>query len=88
MPPDAAHLLSEALQLVLLLSLPPVLAAWTAGGLVSALATRLGAADPVLSAVPRAAAALLGVFLAGPWIVEHAVRFGRAALAAAVGLPE
>ena len=85
MPTDPTHLLSEALQLVLLLSLPPVLSAWVAGGLVSALGTRLGALDPAVSAVPRAAAALLGLLLAGPWIAEHAVRFGRAALAAAFG---
>ena len=88
MPADPASLLSEALQLVLLLSLPPVLAAWAAGGLVSALGARLGAVDPAVAAVPRAAAAMLGLFLAGPWIAEHAVRFARAALAAAVGLPQ
>ena len=88
MPADPASLLSEALQLVLLLSLPPVLSAWAAGALVSGLGTRLGAVDPAVAAVPRAAAALLGLFLAGPWIAEHLVRFGRAALAAGLGLPE
>ena len=86
MPADPAPLLAEALRLALLLSVVPAAAALLAGGLASLLGTRLGTVDPIVSAVPRAAGALLALLAAGPWIAEEVVRFAQTTLAAAFGL--
>jgi len=75
-PVEPAALLVQALELAVLLSLPPVLAAWAAGALSSAVAVRIGALDPVAPAVPRLAAGLLALAAAGPWIATRALAFG------------
>lgn len=71
----AVQVLQEGILLLLLVSVPPLVAAWAAGvaaGLIAG-ATRLG--DPVVTGVPRLLAALLALLAAGPWIGEQLLRF-------------
>jgi len=82
-PLPLAELLAQALYLALLLSIPPVAAAWLAGGLTSLVGSRAGATDPAVSAVPRAAAALLALAVSGAWMSELLVEFAASTLARA-----
>lgn len=78
-----SHLLAlgrEAVILVLLLSAAPLLAALCVGigcGVVQA-ATQVQ--EPSLSVVPRLAAVLVTLGLAGPWIGARLVRFAAACM--------
>ena len=87
LPADSLPLLAEAFWLALLIAAPPAGAAWLTGALLSLLADRIGARDPSLTAFPRIAAALATIALLSPWIVEHALTFGRRAFGVALGLP-
>ena len=73
----------EALVLMVLASMPPVLAGLVAGvgmGLIQAVTQ---VQDPSLSVVPRLCAALLGLAVAFPWIGGQLLRFTAALLQAA-----
>jgi flagellar biosynthesis protein FliQ len=78
----------EALLLVLLVSAPPLLAALAAGLLTGVLQAATQVQEPALGVVPRLAAALAALGVAGPWIAARLVRFAQACLeAAARGSP-
>jgi len=85
--PTLSHLLGEALWLALLLSAPPAAAAWAAGAATGMVGDRIGARDVTLTAFPRIFAAMATIAVAAPWMADHALRFGRAAFGAALGLP-
>jgi len=75
---DPSTLLSlgrEALWLVVLTSLPPVGASLVVGALVALLQASTQLQEPTLSVVPRLAAALLALVVAGPWIAAQLARF-------------
>lgn len=76
------HALREGLYLVLLMAAPPVIAVLLAGLLSAVLQTVTQVRERSLSTVPKVAAALVALALAGPWIGSQAVSFARAVLAA------
>jgi flagellar biosynthesis protein FliQ len=78
----------EALVLVLLVSAPPLLAALAVGLAVGVLQAATQVQEPTLGVVPRLAAALAALGIAGPWIGARVTRFAQACLdAAARGSP-
>jgi flagellar biosynthesis protein FliQ len=79
------HLAREALLLALLLSAPPLAAALLAGLVTGLLQAATQVQEPSLSAVPRIAAVLGALVVAGPWIGARLVRFAAEALALATG---
>ena len=74
----------EALVLVLLVSAPPLLAALVVGLAVGVLQAATQVQEPTLGVVPRLAAALAALSIAGPWIGARVTRFAQACLEAAV----
>jgi len=79
------HLTREALLLALVVSAPPLLAAF-ASGLVSGLLQAITQVqEPALGAVPRIAAVLAALLLAGPWMSGQVAAFAAEALALAAG---
>ena len=74
----------EALVLMVLASLPPVLASLVAGVTMGLLMAATQVQEPTLSVVPRLCAALLALGVAFPWIGAQLVRF-TAALFQVVG---
>ena len=74
----------EALVLMVLASLPPVLASLVAGVTMGLLMAATQVQEPTLSVVPRLCAALLALGAAFPWIGAQLVRF-TAVLFQAVG---
>ncbi len=81
------HLAREALLLSLLASAPPLLAALAMGLLTGVLQAVTQVQDAALGAVPRIAAVLAALVVAGPWMGGRLVRFAESALALAAGLP-
>jgi len=81
------HLAREALVLSLLVSAPPLLAALLVGLLTGLLQAVTQVQDQALGAVPRIAAVLAALVVAGPWIGGRLARFAETALALAAGLP-
>jgi type III secretory pathway component EscS len=81
------HLTREALLLSLLVSAPPLLAALLTGLVTGLLQAVTQVQDQALGAVPRTAAVLAALVVAGPWIGGRVARFAEAALALAAGLP-
>lgn len=79
------HLSREALALALLLSAPPLAAALLTGLVTGLLQAVTQVQDQALGAVPRIAAVLGMLVLAGPWMGGRLVRFAGDALALAAG---
>ena len=65
----------EALVLMVVASAPPLLASLVTGALFSALQAVTSIQESTLSVVPKLAAAILSLVLAGPWIGAQLVRF-------------
>lgn len=80
------HLSREALVLALLLSAPPLLAALLSGLTTGLLQAVTQVQDPALGAVPRIAAVLVALALAGPWMGGRLARFAGEVLALAAGV--
>jgi len=78
------QVVTEALYLVLLVSMPPVLASLVVGLLVSLVQATTQLQDHTLGFVPKLAAVLASLALAGPWIGEQLARFTEVVLR---GLP-
>jgi len=81
------HLAREALVLSLLVSAPPLLAALLTGLLTGLLQAVTQVQDQALGAVPRIAAVLAALVVAGPWIGGRLARFAEATFSLAAGLP-
>lgn len=84
-PVDPSTLLAlarEALWLVVLTSLPPVGASLVVGALMAFLQATTQLQEPTLSVVPRLAAALLALAVAGPFIAAQLARFATQLLLA------
>ena len=79
------HLSREALVLALLLSAPPLLAALLTGLVTGLLQAVTQVQDAALGAVPRIAAVLAALVLAGPWMGGRLARFAAEVLALAAG---
>ena len=79
------HLAREALVLALLLSAPPLLAALLSGLVTGLLQAVTQVQDPALGAVPRIAAVLATLAIAGPWIAGRLAAFAGEVLALAAG---
>jgi type III secretion protein S len=80
------HLSREALVLALLLSAPPLLAALLTGLFTGLLQAVTQVQDQALGAVPRIAAVLGALALAGPWMGGRLARFAAEVLALAAGV--
>ena len=65
----------EALLLMVIASAPPLLASMLVGALFSALQTLTSLQESTLSVVPKLAAAILSLVVAGPWIGAQLARF-------------
>ena len=76
----------EALVLMVLASLPPVLASLVAGVTMGLLMAATQVQEPTLSVVPRLCAALLALGVAFPWIGAQLVRFTAAMFQAVEGV--
>jgi flagellar biosynthesis protein FliQ len=74
----------EALLLMVLASMPPVLGGLVVGVVMGLLQAVTQVQEPTLSIVPRLCAALLALAVAFPWIGGQLIRF-TAALLQAVG---
>lgn len=70
----------EALLLVLLVSAPPLGAALLAGVATGTLQAATQVQDSALGVVPRLAAALGALLVAGPWIAARLCRFAATCL--------
>lgn len=71
------EVLQQGLYLVLLLSLPPLAAGLLAGVVTGLLQAGTRVWDPAIALLPRVAAVLLALVLAGPWTGEQLVRFSQ-----------
>ena len=80
MDPVLLSLCREAVALVLTLTAPPLLAAVGIGTLTGVLQAATQVQEPCLGVVPRLAAVLVALGLAGPWIGVRALRFATACL--------
>ncbi len=76
----------EALQLMVLASLPPVLSSLIVGFLMSLLQAATQVQESTLSVVPRLCAAVLSLVIAGPWIAGQLSRFTTQLLLALPGV--
>jgi len=79
------HLVREALALTLLLSAPPLLAALAVGLVTGLLQAVTQVQEQALGAVPRIAAVLGALVVAGPWMAGRLARFAAEVLALAAG---
>ena len=79
------HLAREALLLALLLSAPPLAAALLTGLLTGLLQAVTGVQEQALGAVPRIAAVLLALAVAGPWMGGRLSAFAGEVLRLAAG---
>ncbi|GEJ55576.1 flagellar biosynthetic protein FliQ [Anaeromyxobacter diazotrophicus] len=70
----------EAVLLALLVSAPPLLAALLVGLATGVLQAATQVQDPALGVVPRLAAVLVALGVAGPWIGARLSRFAAACL--------
>ncbi len=80
------HLSREALTLALLLSAPPLLAALLVGLVTGLLQAVTQVQEQALGAVPRIAAVLGALVVAGPWMGGRLARFAGEVLALAAGV--
>ena len=71
------EVVKEGLYLVLLLSLPPLGAALIAGLATALLQAGTRVWDPAIALLPRVAAVLLALVLAGPWTADQLVSFSQ-----------
>lgn len=76
----------EALVLALVVSAPPLLAALLTGLVTGVLQAVTQVQDASLGAVPRIAAVLAALVVAGPWMGGRLARFAGEVLALAVGV--
>lgn len=81
--PALLHLGREAVVLALQLSAPPLGAALAVGLLTGILQAATQVQEPSLGVVPRLAAVLVAVAIAGPWIGARLVRFASDCIALA-----
>jgi flagellar biosynthetic protein FliQ len=65
----------EALMLMVLASLPPILASLIVGFLMSLFQATTQIQESTLSVVPKLCAAVLALVIAGPWIADQLTRF-------------
>ncbi len=86
MDPTLLGLAREGLVLALLVSLPPLLAALLTGLVVGALQSATQIQEPGVAVVPRLAAVLGALAVAGPWIGLRLVRFALECLARLPGV--
>ena len=70
----------EAVLLVLLVSAPPLLAALATGLVTGVLQAATQVQDPAVGVVPRLAAVLVALGVAGPWIGARLTRFAAQCL--------
>ena len=78
----------EALLVALAVSGPPLAAALAVGVAVGVLQAATQVQEPSVAVLPRIAAVLGALFLAGPWIAARLVRFASSAWDLALrGLP-
>ena len=78
--PALLHVGREALLLALLVSAPPLGAALAVGAIVGVLQAATQVQEPSIAVVPRLAAVLAALALAGPWIGAQVARFAAACL--------
>jgi len=76
----------EALLLMVLASLPPILASLIVGFAMSLLQATTQIQESTLSVVPKLCAAVLGLVIAGPWIADQLTRFTTQLLNALPGV--
>lgn len=69
------HLGREALLLMVLASLPPVIASLVVGFLMSVFQATTQIQETTLTVVPKLCAAVLALVLAGPWIGAQLAKF-------------
>lgn len=69
----------EALLLALSVSAPPLLAALVVGLATGVLQAATQVQEPSVAVLPRVAAVIAALFLAGPWIGARLIRFAAAA---------
>jgi len=79
-PDHILQVIREGLYLVLLVSLPPVLASLVVGLLVSLIQATTQIQDQTLTFVPKLVAVLAALAIAGPWIGSQLVRFTQVVL--------
>jgi flagellar biosynthesis protein FliQ len=70
----------EAVLLVLTISAPPLLAALAVGVITGVLQAATQVQEQTIAVVPRLAAVLAALALAGPWIGSRVVRFAATCL--------
>jgi flagellar biosynthesis protein FliQ len=79
------HLGREALLLALLVSAPPLLAALLVGLVTGLLQAATQLQEHAIGAVPRIAAVIAALIVAGPWMGARLARFAVEVLALAAG---
>jgi type III secretory pathway component EscS len=77
----------EALLVALLVSAPPLGAAFLAGLLSGTFQAATQVQDHSLGAVPRVAAVAVTLAVAAPWVASRVARFGAACIDAALRVP-
>ncbi len=65
----------EALLLMVLASLPPILSSLAVGFVMSLFQATTQIQESTLSVVPKLCASVLGLVIAGPWIADQLTRF-------------
>jgi flagellar biosynthesis protein FliQ len=78
--PLLTHAVKEGLLLLFLVAAPPLLAVLAVGLVSAVVQTATQVKDAAVSSVPKLAAALVALALAGPFIGGQLVRFARALL--------
>ena len=76
----------EALLLMVLASLPPILASLVVGFLMSLLQATTQIQESTLSVVPKLGAAVLSLVIAGQWFADQLARFTTALLMSLPGV--
>ena len=76
----------EALLLMVLASVPPLMASLVVGFLMSLLQATTQIQESTLSVVPKLCAAVLSLVIAGPWIAAQLTRFATELLLALPGV--
>ena len=79
---DIVNLAREALLLMVLASLPPIVAAATAGLVMGVFQATTQIQESTLSVVPRLCAAVLAMALSAPWTAAQLTRFSAQVLLA------
>jgi type III secretion protein S len=85
MAPSILSLGREALLLALLVSAPPLLSALAVGLATGILQAATQIQEPTVAVVPRWAAVLVALAVAGPWMGSHLVAFAAASFGLALG---